>query len=82
MTAITIELSADETARLEALAAHEGETPGALAARTIRDRLADDRDWEDSVNAAIAEVARGEFLTIEEFDAHMDSMLAEIERRP
>ncbi len=81
MTSIMIELSADEATRLAAIAAHEGETPDALAARAVRECIAEDKDWEEGVNAAIADAERGDVLTLEEFDVHITSVLANIERK-
>ena len=78
MDTITITLNTDEAERLAAIAAHEGETLESLAARTVRERLAYDAEWEADVKAAIAEIERGEYLTLAEYDAHMDALLAKI----
>lgn len=79
MSEISVKLAEADAKRLADLAARQGETPEAVAAAAVRERLDADAAARREVEAGIAELDAGAGMTLEAYEREMDAFMADLQ---
>lgn len=81
MTTLSVTLSTADADRLAELAKREGATPEQFATAAVQARLQDDAAWQAEIVAGLAELDRGEGVSMEQFEQEMDAYMADLRAR-
>jgi predicted transcriptional regulator len=79
MSVISVKLLEADVKRLAELAAREGETPEAIAAAAVRERLDADAAAQGEVEAGLAELDSGAGMTLEAYEREMDAFMSDLQ---
>jgi predicted transcriptional regulator len=79
MSVISVKLPEADAQRLAELAARVGETPEAIAAAAVRERLDADAAARGEIEAGLAELDAGAGMTLDDYEREMDAFMAELE---
>jgi predicted transcriptional regulator len=79
MSVISVKLPEADAKRLAELAAREGETPEAIAAAAVRERLDADSASRGEIEAGLAELDSGAGMTLDAYEREMDAFMADLQ---